>query len=632
MMLQVYLQQLYLLLKRLLLCYLAYFICRILFFLVNKSLFPEVGLYTLLELSFYGLRFDSFSIMVANSLFIVLSILPINLVQNKTYQRILLWLFAITNSVFIAANCIDLVYFRFTKKRSNSDLFEQIGGQSDLGRLLPQFMLDFWWAFLFFGILVYLMIVMYKRIKYSFDAKYSFTQAKQLGLIFFLFLISGGLAVLGIRGGLQRVPIDIIDAGSAARPELAPIVLNTPFTLIKTTSKQTIKEYHFFTVSELKNHFDPIHQFHDSVFVKQNLVVLILESFSKEYTKLGSRKSLTPFLDSLMGHSMVFSNAFSNGNKSIEGIPAILSGMPTLMENPLINSIYANNKQSSLANLLKQEGYHSAFFHGGINGTMNFDDWAVLAGYEQYYGRNEYNNDEDFDNFWGIWDEPFLKYSVKTMSTFKQPFHSAIFTLSSHHPFFIPEKFKNRFRKTNLENAESIGYADHALKHFFEEAKKTEWYKNTLFVLTADHSSLSEHPFYKNTIGNLCIPVVFFKPDNSLTSENKTIFSQIDILPSALKLLCYPKPFFAYGESFSDKKNKLSYYYSSSNYYLINDSMAFQFNADQIKSIFNYRRDSTLWQNLVGKFPDMESRVTDQYRAFMQSYNHNLIHNSSCYK
>lgn len=95
------------------------------------------------------------------------------------------------------------------------------------------------------------------------------------------------------------------------------------------------------------------------------------------------------------------------------------------------------------------------------------------------------------------------------MSQFKEPFHSAIFTLSSHHPYFVPDKYKNKFPRVYLENSECIGYADYSLRQFFDSAKKTKWYNNTLFILTADHGSLSKNSFYNNPVGNLTIPILF---------------------------------------------------------------------------------------------------------------------------
>ena len=363
-------------------------------------------------------------------------------------------------------------------------------------------------------------------------------------------------------------------------------------------------------------------------FNKENVVVIILESFSKEYTSLGGGKSLTPFLDSLMGQSLTFINGFSNGTKSIEGIPAILSSLPSLYENPFINSIYANNYQSSFATILSKEGYKTAFFHGGINGTMNFDDWSPLAGYEDYFGKNEYNNNSDFDGYWGIWDEPFLQYSVKKMCQFKEPFHSAIFTLSSHHPYFVPDKYKNKFPRGYLENSECIGYADYSLRQFFDSAKKTKWYNNTLFILTADHGSLSKNSFYNNPVGNLTIPILFFKPDNSLKKQNNFAFSQIDILPSALNYLGYNKPFFAFGNSYKDETNGHDYFYQNGTYFSYSDSIVFYFNQNKINAVYNFKRDSNLTKSIHNQYPIIDSIYTAKYRAFIQTYHHTLISNS----
>ena len=593
----------------------------------NANLFPSINFFSFVKDSFYGLRFDTFSIFVSNSLFILLSILPINLYHKPFYRSNLKWIFVFTNSIFLLANCIDIAYFRFTKKRSTSDLFEQIGGQTDLKSLLPQFIKDFWWVVIIYIILVIALITLYKRIKPVSVKKYVFSNVKEWGLITLLFLVFSGCIVLGIRGGLQRIPIDIVNAGSVTIPEEIPIVLNTPFTLIKSVSQEAVINYNFYAEAFLKNNYTTTHCYKDSTFKKQNVVVLILESFAKEYTKLGRGKDLTPFLDSLMDNSLVFTNAYSNGSKSIEGIPAILSGLPSLMENPFINSIYANNVQTSFASVLGKEGYSTAFFHGGINGTMNFDDWAPSAGYANYYGKNEYDNNDDFDEFWGVWDEPFLQYSIKKMNELKAPFHSAIFTLSSHHPYFVPKKYKNKFKKGPLENSESIRYADYSLKQFFETAKKQEWFNNTLFILCADHASLSDNNFYSNVVGNQSIPIIFYKADNSLKGKNNSIISQMDILPSALNLMGYNKPFFALGKSFLDTSERKSYFYANSTHYLYNDSMVFSFSQTELKSVINYKRDSTLNIQLLKKHPEIETKIIQDFKVFIQTFNQNLINN-----
>ena len=218
------------------------------------------------------------------------------------------------------------------------------------------------------------------------------------------------------------------------------------------------------------------------------------------------------------------------------------------------------------------------------------------------------------------------------MNELKAPFHSAIFTLSSHHPYFVPKQYKNKFKKGPLENSQSIRYADYALNQFFNTAKKQSWYNNTLFILCADHASISGHPFYSNVVGNQSIPILFFKGDNSLKGENKTVISQMDILPSALNLLGYNKPFFALGKSFLEGTQRESYYYGNSTHYVYNDSMLFAFSLNELKSVVNYKRDSSLYLQLINKYPEIEKKEIEKFKIFIQTYNQTLINNTGSVK
>jgi phosphoglycerol transferase MdoB-like AlkP superfamily enzyme len=625
-----YFSQLYVLFKRLLPVYLAYIICRLLFYAFNRTLFSDNSFGELLYVHFFGLRFDTFSIIVSNCVFIFLSILPVNAFYSKLYQKILLWLFMLSNSVFMLFNLIDIGYYPYIKKRSTSDIFNQVGGQIDLSTLLPQYLKDFWYLLVIFILMVCALVFFYRKIKivprsYSYDKK----SIRNLSIAFILVC---SLIVIGIRGGVQIIPIDVVDAGKYTRTENLSLVLNSPFTIIKSFEKKELPLIDL-GVKDPESIFQPEHHFKHDTLQTPNIVVIMMESCAKEYTKLahlfdaqGKIKSYTPFLDSLMDQSLTFTNAWANGHKSIEGIPAILSSMPTLMEDPFINSIYADNIYPSFANILKPLGYTTAFFHGGTNGTMNFDSYAAQVGYDSYFGRKEYGNDDDFDGFWGIWDEPYLKYTVKKMSEMKQPFHSAIFTLSAHHPYKIPEKYRGKFPKGHLENLESIGYADYALRLFFNEAKKQTWYNNTLFVLIADHASISDDPFYRNNVGQFTIPALFFKPDNSMKGTYARVFQQTDVLPSVLDLIGYSKAFFSFGKNYSDTTERYAVYFTDSRHYFVNDSLVLDMIDYKFNNICNYRRDSTLDHGLITTAPfEREKRYC---RAYLEVYDKRLINNA----
>lgn len=209
--------------------------------------------------------------------------------------------------------------------------------------------------------------------------------------------------------------------------------------------------------------------------------------------------------------SYVLENGFAAGRKSIDALPAVLAGIPS-GELPFILTPYVSNRIQSLPQLLKEKGYHTSFFHGAPNGSMGFKALVNLFGVEYYYGKDEYNNDQDFDGTWGIWDEPFLQFFANKLDSFPQPFQSTLFTVSSHEPFQVPEQYKNVFPRGEHPIREVTGYTDFALKRFFATIRNKPWFDKTLFVITADHASISHHPTYQTAWGNMAIPIFFYHP------------------------------------------------------------------------------------------------------------------------
>ena len=245
---------------------------------------------------------------------------------------------------------------------------------------------------------------------------------------------------------------------------------------------------------------------------------------------------------------MVFTNAYANGLKSIEALPAITASVPTLMTNPFITSNYAQNKFESLASILNDEGYNTSFFHGGLRGTMGFYSFSRKAGFTEYYGMEEYNNNADFDGSWGVFDAPFMQYFSKELNAKKEPFFSTFFSLSSHPPYVLPKDYNHTHEKISI--LETIEYSDYAMQQFFKSIKNEEWFKNTIFIITADHTSVVNYnKAYKNTMGRYAIPLVMFKGDGSLIGENNTIVQQIDIMPTVLEEINYKKPYLSFGKS-----------------------------------------------------------------------------------
>jgi phosphoglycerol transferase MdoB-like AlkP superfamily enzyme len=627
---------------RILFVFILFTLTRILFFIFNHEYFREVGFGEFIIILFYGLKFDLSAIIVCYSLFIFLSIFPFHLKSSSLYQKILLVIYAISTALALAGNLLDCGYFKFTESRSTSDIFNVLGLGSDFSTMLSQYILDFWYLFLIWFVLIVISIWFFLKTKPSI-IKYS---GKKLVLIYLkesiIFIIISSLSIIGIRGGMQLRPMSIMTAGQYTSAKNVALVLNTPFTIIKTIGKSEIKDFAYYDDKTLNNLYSPVHNYYkkDNILKKNNIVVIILESFSKEYIgelnrniDNGSYKGYTPFLDSLIRESLVFTNAFANGKRSIEGIPAVLAGVPSLLNDAYITSMYSGNNINSLASLLKEKGYSSAFFHGGTNGTMGFDGFAMVAGFDKYFGRYEYNNENDYDGKWGIYDEQFLQYVASTLDRFSKPFIAGIFTLSSHHPYKVPEKYSGKFPKGKLEIHQSIGYADYSLRKFFESMSQKSWFDSTLFVITADHTSESYYPQYQTRAGMYKVPILFYQHNSKLKGINKMITQQIDIMPSILDYLNYDKRFIAFGESvFDSTASHFAINYVNETYQLIYKNYSFIFDGTSGVSLYNLSSDSMMSKNILANAPELKKEIEPMAKAIIQSYNHRLIKNNMIIK
>jgi phosphoglycerol transferase MdoB-like AlkP superfamily enzyme len=618
------------LLRKLVFLLLIFTICRILFYSFNYSHFSDLSAGNLLLILFYGLYFDASTIVLLNFAFIFLFLIPFPFREKKAFQNILLWLFVVINSIAVLANCADLVYFQFTVKRTTADVFNFFSGGmgQDLARLLPLFLKDYWYVFLIWAVFIYVLWLGYKKTGEPKSIKWDARQYLRQTLTLILGI---GITIVILRGGLQLRPIGITNAGEFVESKYVPLVLNTPFSILKTLEVRGIEpKIYFENENEMKKFIEPHKKGQTGEFKKLNVFVIALESFSKEFVGAlnPGRKTYTPFLDSLIGQSLVFTNAFSNGKKSIEGIPAIVAGIPSWSDEPFITSRYGNNQINSLANLLKSEGYSTSFFHGGTNGTMGFDAFAGMAGYSNYYGRTEYNNEKDYDGNWGIWDEEFLQYTANKINKEKQPFFTTLFTLTSHHPYPIPGKYKSVFKEGPLEIHKTIQYSDHSLKLFFETAKKMSWFSNTLFVLAADHTGISDDPFYANRLGNYAIPVIYYLPGSDLKGIDSTFTQQIDIMPTILDYLNYPKPYFAFGSSsFDSTTSHYAFIYHAGYHELIENYYVSQFADGRKLDLYDFKNDSTLKYNITDHYPNIQSFMENKTKALIQTYQQALISN-----
>ena len=618
----------------LLMIYVVYFLARIIYLLVNFSYFEQGLTFThLCEMFAGGLVFDTSAILVTSIPYIVLMLLPWHRKESKLYQQICRWVFVIINALALVVNLCDSVYFQYTMRRTTTTVFSEFSNEGNLGSIFFKETVSHFYLVLIFALVVWSLYRFYRKSGLE-NSRYRWWHY-DLAMLLSLCAVAP-LVVAGIRGGFTTAvrPITISNANQYVdRPIEAALVLNTPFSLYRTIGKDVfvVPEY-FNNPQEMEAVYSPIHTPTDTVpMTKKNVVVLIVESFGREYIgalnktlERGRYKGYTPYVDQLIAKSTTFSHSYCNGRKSIDGMPSILSSIPMFVE-PFFLTPASMNHVSGIASLLADEGYQTAFFHGAQRGSMGFLAFSRATGFQQYYGREDYEDDrrfggeKDFDGTWAIWDEPFLQYYAKKMSEMQEPFMTAVFTASSHHPYVVPEQYKEAYPEEGIVIHKCIRYTDMAIGKFFETASKEPWFKNTIFVLTSDHTNLSDHAEYQTDLGGFCSPIIIYEPESVRQPEiQDKIAQQIDILPTLMGMLHYQKPYFAFGIDLLNTATEDTWAvnYLNGVYQYVKQDHVLQFDGEKTVGFYALN-DSLMQHNLVGRQPMQMER---ELKAIIQQY------------
>ena len=619
----------------LLLVFLTYQVARLAYWLENSDMLR----YTC-DIWCGGLFFDTSAILYTNVFWVVLMLFPLHQKETPLYHRICKILFMVVNGLALAVNLADAVYFQYTLRRTTTTVFSEFSNEGNLGSIIGTEFLRHWYLVLMFIVVIVLLWKLYATPRVATQRlihRWHYNLVCLLSLLLF-----APFCVAGMRGGFTTAvrPITISNANQyAARPTDAALVLNTPFSLIRTIGKNvfTVPDY-FDSEEAMKAVYSPIHHPafpNDTAFKKKNVVILIVESFGREYIGAlnhdldgGTYKGYTPFADSLIAQSTTFRYSFCNGRKSIDGMPSILSSIPMFVE-PFILTPASMNEYSGLAGILGAEGYQTAFFHGAQNGSMGFQAFAQKTGFQHYYGRTEYEaakGTNDFDGTWAIWDEPFLQYYVEEMSRMQEPFMTAVFTASSHHPFVVPEKYQRQFPEEHLEIQKCIRYTDMAIGKFFETSRRQPWFQNTIFVLTSDHTNISDHPEYQTDLGGFCSPIIIYEPGREPEMQDK-IAQQIDILPTVLGLLNYPKPYFGFGIDVlnTPKEDTWAVNYLNDIYQYVKYGYVLQFDGVKTTALYSLE-DRLMKNNLKGKI-QKQAQMERELKAIIQQYMERMTQN-----
>ena len=634
------------------LAYMVYEICRLVFLAVNWGMFSDTMTWSAFgEMLHGGWYFDTSAILYTNSLYALLMLFPVHYKERAWYQKMAKWVFLVCNGICIVANLTDCVYFKYTTRRTTATVFSEFKNENNLGSIFGVEVINHWYLVLLGIALMAGLWYAYRMPKGEAPSEASRPyRLKPMLKYYCLHLLCLAVfvpfCVAGMRGGFTTAvrPITISNANQYVdRPLEAAIVLNTPFSIIRTIDKPAFVVPGYYTDKQLDAIYSPVHSPSDSLVKRRkNVVVIIIESFGREYIggfnkwlEGGKYKGYTPFTDSLMQHSATYLYSYCNGRKSIDGMPSILSSIPMFVE-PFFLTPASMNNVSGLAGELKHEGYYSAFFHGAENGSMGFQAFARTTGFNDYFGRTEYNadkrfgGDKDFDGTWAIWDEPFMQFYATKMGEMKEPFMTALFTASSHHPYVIPEEYKKVFPEEGIVIHKCIRYTDNALRKFFAKAKTMPWYKNTLFVITSDHTNLSDHEYYQTDLGGFCSPIIFFDPSGEFKPGMRdAIAQQIDIMPTVLSYLGYDKKYVGFGIDLltTPAKDTWAVNYLNGIYQYVKGDYLLQWDGQKTKALYRFRTDLLLKQNVANKEPKVREAMEREVKAVIQSYMERMTRN-----
>ena len=631
------------LLLRLFVVYVVFMLCRFAFYYFNNNLIDPVQGKNLWSLLRGSLMFDTVSIIYINMLFIFLSLVPFRFREKKVYQKIMFWVFMVTNGIGLLINVADIFYYPFKQARIViGDFF--LLGEDAFVPLLADFVVDYWYGFIFYFLLL---VIMHQGYKCACENKLEEPKSNKR----FYTVNSAYLAVMAVvviffvRGATfsaASFPIGMNDAFLYTdNPTHTSFILSNPFCILRTMSKsKDVPSLKYFDDEIAQNIFPTTHN--PAVVAedfdidrKTNVFVIILESFGKAHIKSLSdqfkpeQESNTPFLDSLFQQGYLFTNGHQNGYRSVDALPAIWASIPSFNEHflALPNSVAP---YYALPACMNEMGYETAFFHGAVRESMGFVSFGKNTGIKNFYSRNEYeeeNGSADFDGKWGIWDHKFMPYVHKKINKLasdkNKPFFATFFTLSSHHPYKVPPGLPKQFSEGTLPIHRAIKYSDYALGEFFKSIENEPWYKNTLFVITADHSSGADSEKFNKAPHDYTIPIFFFKPGSKMKAKDDRIMQHIDIMPTVLGMLNYDKPYFAFGKDHFDNNQSKGHFainFSNGAFNCTTDDYYYLFNEKDVIAKIDYRKDPLGKMNLIKQKTKQDEMAIREFKAFVQEY------------
>jgi phosphoglycerol transferase MdoB-like AlkP superfamily enzyme len=391
------------------------------------------------------------------------------------------------------------------------------------------------------------------------------------------------LSVIFIRGGVQMKPLGVKNAFPSDKVTLGVLSLNGVYTTFNTLYKSYKGEdpsaflaslsladgktdvVRIITSPEREKSAPDYPLFRSYRFAESekkplNVVLFIMESWSAKHIKaLGGELSAAPHFDAMSKDGLLLTQFFANGQRSMEGLAALLGSMP-VWKGMIFGQggLLLQTRIEPLPSVLGKNGYETLFFHGARPGSMGFDGIVKRLGFKRHISMEDFEvNKKTYDGVWGIYDEVVFLRAHETFNDLDGNFFAVIYSLTSHSPYSIPsEKFRKFDRsQPHSDFLNSMFYSDHALNRFFEEARKADYFKKTIFIITGDHTE--GRSTSRNLYEGHRVPCLIYAPGIVEPGTVDRPASQLDIVPTVLDLLKINDPFTSWGKSVFDESEKM---------------------------------------------------------------------------
>lgn len=588
-----------------------FWVSRITLFFLDDSLVIE----SFFQYFFYTFRFDFKTLAIWYSpLFLVSGVGMFY--RSRVLQILSKVLFVILVLAALVLGLIAAFYYPTSKSILGVELFQLLKGQEI--HILFGYALSYWPAIILVLALVYSLLKLYGFMT--------------LELVRFHKIIFCSMSVLLLvflaRGGLKLKPLNTLDAYSNLSAEEATTAINPVYVLIESIGKNEIEYIPYFNQNVLRNSLaEDTKYLRSPLAIKPNICLILLESFGKEYTgsNASGRPTYTPFLDSLATQSLYFSNAYANGLKSMDAVASVLAGIPAMMKQPLIGSLYTQKDFESVPAALHKQGYYSSFFHGADEHSMGFKPFLAAQGLDKYFGSQQYTNLADFDGTWGIYDGPFFSYFNDQLGRQKAPWFSTLFTLSSHDPYAIPAVY-DTLPSGSLPIHKAVRYTDESLRLFLEGAKDEPWFANTVFIITADHTSINETRTYKSYRGKYEVPLLIYAPYIIQPSTITRPVQHVDV-SATIKQLAGVFSQVTIGTSLLDSVNSELTHYDGNVFVYTTDSFTLEWSGGSNVKLYNYIEDKRQVNNLATKEKARTINMLNALKLSLQKYNYRMVNN-----